>query len=47
MVRRGPKGGPKINPLSDREKHNSERPTRGLKGGHWETINGKKVWVKD
>lgn len=45
--KRDPRAGGKIKPLTDREKHNAEKPGRSLKGGHWETKNGKQVWVKD
>lgn len=47
VKKRDPRAGGQITPLSDRDKHNAEKPGRGLKGGHWEVIGGKKVWVKD
>lgn len=47
MAKRGPKPGGKIKDLTDRDKFNADRPSRKLTGGHWETVNGKRVWVKD
>ncbi len=38
----GPKPGPKINPLSGRDKHNASRKTRGTGDGEWKLIKG--VW---
>lgn len=45
--KRDPRAGGKIKPLSDRDKFNAEKPSRGLPKGHWEIINGKPVYVKD
>ncbi|MGH3999036.1 MAG: hypothetical protein ACRDTJ_16455 [Pseudonocardiaceae bacterium] len=45
--KRDPRAGGKIKPLTDREKFNAEKSTRGLSKGHWEVIGGKRVWVKD
>lgn len=45
--KRDPRAGGQIKPVSDRDKHNADRPTRGLGKGHWEVRGGKQVWVKD
>lgn len=45
--RPGPKPGAKIKDLTDRDKFVAEKASRKLTGGHWETKNGKQVWVKD
>lgn len=47
MVRRGPKGGPKINPLSARDKHNASRKTRGTGDDfEWRIVKGILKLVK-
>jgi len=41
MVRRGPKGGPKIKPLSAKDKHNASRKTRGIDDDTvWKLVGG-------
>lgn len=50
MAKKNPQGrkpGAKIKPLTDQDKWNGQRKTRGLTGGHWEVVRGKRVWVKD
>jgi hypothetical protein len=42
----GPKPGAKIKKLTDRDKFVAKRD-KGLTGGRWEVIRGKRVWVKD
>ncbi|HEY9372577.1 hypothetical protein [Streptomyces sp.] len=45
--KRDPRAGGQIRPLSDRDKFVAKGKGKGLSGGHWEVIGGKKVWVKD
>lgn len=47
MAKRGPKAGGKIKPLTDRDRFNAEKDSRGTGKGHWEVIGGKRVFVKD
>lgn len=42
----GRKPGAKIKEVTDREDFVAKRD-KGLTGGHWEVIRGKRVWVKD